>query len=128
HSVIVTRDAFVLRPSSFVVAEAYMLERDPPRQAPNRLPCRLNHARIGIDQREHSLAGRQALLKLTPERRNAGDWVEENPHALYEQIPPPNRHSLVDPQPPAGIHHYRNGNALQSIQQRVDAAEHCHAL
>src|SRR5215212_6206813 len=106
-----------------VIAKGDMLERDLARQASDRALCRLNHARIGIDQRKHPLARRQPLLKLAPEGRDTCDRVEENREALDEQIPIADRDGFVDYQAPTGIHHHRDRNTLQGVHQRIDTGE-----
>src|SRR6266540_1397282 len=93
-----------------------MLECDPPPQLANRLARGLHHFWVGVDQREHPLAGREALLKLAPERGDAGEWEQEDAERLDEQIPITGRHCTGECAPPAVVDHQRGSDAADQIE------------
>src|SRR5581483_11733079 len=106
-----------------VVTEVHVLKAD---LAPNPgqfLVARLHDLRLGIQERKHALAGRQAQLKLAPEGRNARQREPKQRQTLDEQIPATCRDHALLGAPPPKIDQDRRTDPGQDVQNREDTAE-----
>ncbi len=101
-----------------------MLELDLALHLWDRFCCRLDDTRLGVDQSEHTLAGRKPLLELAPEGRDAGEWEQEDPKPLHEQIPVTGRHGTIEHTQATEIDHGSGADTCDDIKHRKDAAEH----
>src|SRR5690606_15238108 len=68
-----------------LVAEVHAAELDAPRQAAGVARAHLAHARLGVDEGEDALAGREPELELAPERGDAGEGEPDQRQRLDEQ-------------------------------------------
>ena len=83
----------------------------------------LDHPRLGIDQREDPLAGRQTLLELAPERGDAGQREPEQRDRLQKQIPVAGRDVAVDHLLPPDLDQRGRAQPGDGEEHREDAAE-----
>ena len=88
-----------------------------------RLRVGLHHARLGVDQREDALAGRQPLLELAPERGDAGQREPEDRDALDEEKPRARRDAAMQDAQAAEVDDDDGAQAGDGVQDREDAVE-----